>query len=408
VAAAILLATACGGPDGSNRGTTSSPGPTAASPTPGGSTPSPDETTPAPGGRVAVSLRPVADGLEAPVAVAHAGDGSGRLYVVEQAGRVRVLEPDGSLRAEPYLDISERVGSGGERGLLGLAFHPEFPQDDRLFVNYTETDGDTVIASFRGDAESADPGSEEALIRVDQPFPNHNGGQVAFGPDGLLYLGLGDGGGGGDPFGNGQRTDTLLGKILRIDVDARTGGRPYVVPPDNPFAGGDGGRPEIWATGLRNPWRFSFDRETGDLFIGDVGQEEWEEIDVFASGTGAGANLGWNVMEGSHCYEAETCDRGGLVLPVAEYDHSQGCAVVGGHVYRGRRWPALAGSYLYGDACSGFVWTMEARAAVGGRGRPRRVLDTDLLISSFGEDEAGELYVTDLAGGIYRVEASAG
>ena len=398
-----LVVTACGGSDRADRGTAT--GPTDPSPTVNGSPPAPDPTSAAPDGPVGVSLRPVADGLEAPVAVAHVVDGSGRLYVVEQAGRIRLLEPDGSLRTDPYLDISERVGSGGERGLLGLAFHPEFPQDDRLFVNYTETDGDTVISSFRGDAEGAAPGSEEALIRVDQPFPNHNGGQVAFGPDGFLYLGLGDGGGGGDPFGNGQRTDTLLGKILRIDVDARTGGRPYAIPRDNPFAGGDGGRPEIWATGLRNPWRFSFDRETGDLFVGDVGQEQWEEVDVLPAGTGAGANLGWNVMEGSDCFEAESCDRDRLLLPVTEYDHSQGCAVVGGHVYRGERWPALAGSYLYGDACSGFVWTLDAGAAVEGRGRPRRVLDTGLLISSFGEDEAGELYVADLAGGVYRVEA---
>ncbi|HEY6058635.1 MAG TPA: PQQ-dependent sugar dehydrogenase, partial [Candidatus Limnocylindrales bacterium] len=252
--------------------------------------------------RLRLTLEPVVNGLQSPIGIVNAGDGSGRLFVIEQAGRIRVVR-DGALVDEPFLDIADRVASGGERGLLGLAFHPSFPSDPRLFVDYTDRDGNTVVSSFTvsgGATERADPASERVLLHVDQPFPNHNGGDVVFGPDGFLYITLGDGGSGGDPQGNGQRKDTLLGKILRIDVNATTGSRPYAIPPDNPFADG-GGEPEIWAYGLRNPWRISFDRATGDLWIGDVGQGAWEEIDRERAGSPGGSNYGWNVMEGNHC-----------------------------------------------------------------------------------------------------------
>ena len=246
---------------------------------------------------MAVELEPVVGGLEAPLAVVHAGDGSGRVFVVEQAGRIRVVRDD-RLADEALLDISNRISAGGERGLLGLAFHPDFPDDPRLFVNYTDPNGDTVISSFPvPDGDQADASAERVLMNIAQPFANHNGGAVAFGPDGMLYIATGDGGSGGDPHGNGQRLDTHLGKILRIDVDATDAGA-YGVPADNPFVSRPGAEPEIWHYGMRNPWRISFDRETGDLWIGDVGQGAWEEVDHAPAGTG-GLNYGWNLMEGS-------------------------------------------------------------------------------------------------------------
>jgi glucose/arabinose dehydrogenase len=314
---------------------------------------------------------------------------------------------DSRLQAEPFLDVASRTSSGGERGLLGLAFSPSFTDDRRFFVNYTDPGGNTVVAEYRVSADDpgrADPASERVVLRIEQPYANHNGGGLAFGPDGLLWIGTGDGGSGGDPEGRAQRLDTLLGKFLRIDPDPQDGA-PYTVPADNPFVGRDGARAEIWASGLRNPWRFSFDRATGDLWIGDVGQGAWEEIDVLRTGTAGGANLGWNVMEGSHCFEpAEGCDTDGLVLPVAEYDHGQGCSVTGGVVYRGAAIPGLAGTYLFGDFCSGTIWGLDAAA---GRPAARVLAATGLAIASFGEDEAGELYVADLSGGrVLRVAAA--
>jgi glucose/arabinose dehydrogenase len=352
-----------------------------------------------------VGVRPVADGLEAPLLATHAGDGSGRLFVVEQVGRIRVVR-DGELLAEPFLDVSDRVVAGGEQGLLGLAFHPDFATNGRFFVDYTDLDGDTVVAEYAvldGDADRVDPASERVLLRIGQPFANHNGGHLAFGPDGFLYVGTGDGGSAGDPMGNGQRLDTLLGKILRLDLDGRSGDRPYGIPPGNPFVEHEGARPEIWAFGLRNPWRFSFDRETGDLWIGDVGQGAFEEIDA-VPGDEAGVNYGWNVMEGRACFAPETgCDEDGLRLPVAVYGHGEGCSVTGGFVYRGSRWPGLAGAYLFSDFCSGTIWAVDAARPNAG---PTAVLETGRAISSFGEDEDGELYVTDLAGGaLLRVVA---
>ena len=312
---------------------TPAPGATATSQAPTPATAAPTPAAPSePTGSVRLEL--VAEGLDSPVDVVAADDGTDRIFVVEQGGRIRVVR-DGALVEAPFLDITGRLTSGGERGLLGLALHPDFPNDPRLFVDYTDLEGDTVISSFELslDADSADPESERVLMHIDQPFPNHNGGAVVFGPDGMLYIAMGDGGSGGDPQGNGQRLDTHLGKILRIDVDVPAGqDPPYDVPPDNPFVGTAGAFPEIWLTGLRNPWRIRFDPPTGDLWIGDVGQGAWEEIDVVRSGQ-KGLDFGWNVMEGFECYKPATgCDESGLTLPLAAYGHDLGCAVVGGVV----------------------------------------------------------------------------
>lgn len=336
---------------------------------------------------------PVASGLQRPVDIQNAGDDSGRLFIVEQAGRILVYE-NGRVSPTPFLDIINEVGSSGnEQGLLGLAFHPQYTQNGFFYVNYTDRNGDTVIARFQvsSDPNVADPASETALLHVDQPFPNHNGGVLAFGPDGYLYVGLGDGGSGGDPLGNGQNTGVLLGKILRLDVNS---GDPYTVPVDNPFGN------EVWAYGLRNPWRFSFDRTTGDLWIGDVGQGAWEEIDYLPAGSPGGANFGWNIMEGNHEYEGAVSSD--LIAPVAEYNHSEGgCSVTGGYVYRGAELPEWQGIYLYGDYCSGIVWGVIR----SGNGWQSQVLfpQTGLSISSFGVDEAGELYLADLQGSILRL-----
>ena len=353
-----------------------------------------------------IALQSVATGLDSPVFVGNAGDGSGRLFVIEQAGRIRIVQ-NGKLASQPFLDIRDRVSDGGERGLLGLGFHPGYGKsgESRFYVDYTDLKGDTVIAEYRGgasgDPNRADPASEKVLLHIDQPFPNHNGGGTLFGPDGFLYIGMGDGGSGGDPMGNGQRLDTLLGKILRIDVDHPSSGLPYGIPDDNPFTAGGSDRAEIWAYGLRNPWRFSFDRGNGDLWIGDVGQNRFEEVDraTQEDGLGRGADYGWNIMEGAHCYPSgNACDRTPYVLPVTEYDHSSGnCAVIGGYVYRGSQFPALTGGYVFGDECSGQIRLLSASARTGADSRV--ALDSGKELSSFGEDEAGELYLTDLAGG---------
>ncbi len=344
-----------------------------------------------------IALEPVAEGLERPVYVTHADDRSGDLFVLEQPGRIRVLSEEG-LAERPLLDLTERVESGGnEQGLLGLAFHPEFAANGRFFVNYTrEPDGATVIAEFQatGDGPVA-ADAERVLLTVEQPYRNHNGGMIAFGPDGLLYIGMGDGGSGGDPQNFAQDPDALLGKMLRIDVD---GGEPYGIPADNPFAEG-GGRPEIFASGLRNPWRFSFDRETGELRAGDVGQNAIEEIDVIQRG----GNYGWRRMEGTRCYEpSQGCRRDDLILPVAEYANGGGrCSVTGGYVYRGETVPALTGTYVYGDFCSGEIFGLRPEESTV-------LLDTGLSLASFGEDAAGELYVADLRGAVYRIVPAPG
>ncbi len=352
-------------------------------------------------GAVSVQLDQVVAGLRAPVFATHADDGSGRIFVVEKAGVIRVVDA-GSLRDEPFLDIRGRVGSSGfEQGLLGLAFHPNFAQNGRLFLYYTDRRGDTVISRFQAntDRSAADPASEVVLLTQEQPAGNHNGGMLAFGPDGLLYAGLGDGGAAGDPWNNGQSLNTLLGKLLRIDVD---NSETYAVPGDNPFVGQAGVRPEIWAYGLRNPWRFSFDRATGDLYIADVGQNLWEEVNFQPSGGPGGQNYGWKIMEGTHCFGRNTCDQSGLVLPVAEYDHGQGCSITGGYVYRGAAQPSLQGAYFYGDYCSGRIWALSRPD--GDRWQTDLVLESGLQISSFGETEGGEVLVMDLTSGVlYRL-----
>jgi glucose/arabinose dehydrogenase len=357
--------------------------------------------------RVAVTLEPFVAGLDAPLGVASAGDGSNRLFVAEQGGQIRIVR-DGTLLERPFLDISDRITTGGERGLLGLAFHPDFPTDPRLFVNYTDEQGNTRVSSFTLDPsepDRADPASEKRLLFVQQPFANHNGGALAFGPDGFLVIGLGDGGGGGDPEKNGQNLRALLGKILRIDVGGTTGDKAYAIPADNPYAdGADFRAPEIWLSGLRNPWRLSFDRSTGDLWIGDVGQGEWEEVDVQRAGAAGGTNFGWNLLEGNHCYR-QGCEDPGLVGPVTEYSHDDGCTVIGGNVYRGTAQPALSGGYLFGDYCSGRLWAIDP--AADGFREPTVVGEMGGALSSFGEDEAGELYATDIAGGrLLRVTAA--
>ena len=356
---------------------------------------------------VSIQLESIVEGLDSPLGIANAGDGSGRLFVVEQGGTIRVVD-GGRLADEPFLDISERISSGGEQGLLGLAFHPDYPSDPRLFVNYTDVEGNTQVASFHvdsADPNRADPGSETRLLSIDQPYENHNGGAVEFGPDGMLYIATGDGGSGGDPHENGQSLATLLGKILRVDVDATDAGKAYGIPQDNPFVGRNGAAAEIWSYGLRNPWRISFDAATGDLWIGDVGQDRWEEIDVARRGVG-GTNYGWNRMEGNHCFRPSTdCDIADLELPVTEYGHDLGCTVIGGDVYRGSAQPLLVGDYTFADYCSGRIWTIDSGA--NELVEPTLVAETGTTISSFGVDEDGELLATDLGSGrLYRVVAA--
>jgi glucose/arabinose dehydrogenase len=391
----------------------------AASVTPSSGPASPSlATIPSPTATTAVRFDPqgvrlttsvVVDGLTAPVDVTSARDGSGRLFVVEQAGRIRVVK-DGHSSATPFLDITDRIASGGERGLLGLAFHPGFPSDPRFFVDYTDRDGNTVVSEFRvpeATPDQADPASERVLLHIHQPFANHNGGGVAFGNDGMLYISAGDGGSGGDPQGNGQNLDTLLAKILRIDVDTPPGAAPYVVPADNPFVGRSDARPEIWLTGLRNPWRMRFDRATGDLWIGDVGQNLWEEIDLARAGTG-GLDYGWNTMEGFHCFNPTSgCDQTGLTLPVAEYGHDAGCAVIGGVVVRDHRQPRMDGGYLFSDSCSGSLWMLDPVTGPDGRSEASIVGETGASASAINDDEDGTVYLTDLVSGrLLRISAA--
>ena len=348
-------------------------------------------------GRLALEL--VGSGLDAPISIASAGEG--RLLVNERVGRVQELDTrTGAVRLA--LDITDRVGSGGERGLLGLVLHPAFPADPRAFVHYTGLDGGTVLSVFTAAGEgpiSIDPASEHVLLEVAQPYANHNGGQLAFGPDGMLYLGLGDGGSGGDPQGNGQNPATLLGSILRLDVSTPDA---YAVPSDNPFIDG-GGAPEVFVYGLRNPWRFSFDAETGQLWIADVGQSALEEIDRIDPSADAGANLGWNRMEGSACFAEPGCSSDGLVLPVAEYGRDLGCSVTGGYVSRSAAFADLYGWYVFGDYCTGAIFGVRSDTT-GPAVAPRLLLDTDAAISSFGEGSDGTIYLADLASGtIYRI-----
>ena len=349
-------------------------------------------------------LQTVVEGLDFPVWLT-SPPGDPRLFVVEKGGRVVIVE-NGAVLPTPFLDLRGQVSTGSEQGLLSLAFHPGYSSNGRFFVNFTDTAGDTRVVEYRvspGDPGRADPGSARVVLAIEQPFANHNGGLVLFGPDGMLYVGMGDGGSGGDPQGNGQNLGALLGKMLRIDVD---GAQPYAVPDDNPFVDTAGARPEVWAYGLRNPWRFSFDRDTGDLYIADVGQNRVEEVNA-VSGAGGGLNYGWNVMEGTRCFEpGEGCDQDGLTLPVTEFDHGDGCSVTGGYVYRGDAIPELRGTYLYSDYCSGFVrgFRFASGQATGERRFPE-LEPADHSVSSFGEDSDGELYLLTAGGGVHKIVA---
>lgn len=339
--------------------------------------------------------------FSSPVLLTSSKDGSNRIFVVERQGVVRVFANDSTANSTNiFLDIRNRVTSGGEMGLLGLAFHPNFASNGFLFVNYTSSLGGsrrTRISRFTAAGNMADPNSEVILLEFGQPFSNHNGGMLDFGPDGFLYIAVGDGGSGGDPQNNGQNRATLLGSILRIDVDRQDAGLAYGIPASNPFVGqGNGVREEIFAYGLRNPWRFSIDSQTGQVWVGDVGQGSFEEVDLIEGGN----NYGWNIMEGFHCFGSSGCNDTDLTLPIVEYSHADGnCSITGGAIYRGPRRPELTGAYIYGDFCSGRIWLLRYNGQVQA---DSLLLDTALSISSFGTDEQEELYVVDLGGSIYR------
>lgn len=343
-----------------------------------------------------IRLAPIATGVDAPTDIQHAGDGSGRLFLVQQNGLIRIFQ-NGVIDPTPFLDIRTKTRANGERGLLGLAFPPSFPQSGRFYVNYTNLAGTTIIAMY-----TTGSSSETILLEIPQPFSNHNGGQLRFGPDGYLYIGMGDGGSAGDPQNNGQNRNALLGKMLRVDVETEPGR--IRIPPDNPFVNSSGTRPEVWALGLRNPWRFSFDRATGDMWIADVGQNQYEEINFQPASSRGGENYGWNQMEGAHCFRPN-CSTQGMTLPVAEYGRNDGCSVTGGFVYRGNAAPGLRGSYLYADYCTGRMWALER---AGAQWVNRLLLTAESGITTFGEDQSGEVYVgnagTDT---IYRIEGSA-
>ncbi len=343
-------------------------------------------------------LETVVSGLSSPVYLI-SPPADPRLFVVEQSGRIRIVRA-GRLLPEPFLDIRDRVRSGGEQGLLSAAFHPRYRENGFFYVDYTDRKGDTHIERYRvtSDPDRADPASATLLLKIDQPYANHNGGLVLFGLDSMLYVGMGDGGSGGDPHGNGQNLATRLGKLLRLDV---IHGDPYAVPRDNPFRQRAGAAPEIWAYGLRNPWRFAFDRVTGLLYIADVGQDRWEEINA-APASATGLNYGWNLMEGSHPFRAPGAVRG-LAAPIEEYDHGQGCSITGGFVYRGRALPSLAGRYFFADYCTG--WVRSLRYEKGHVSERREWLHAG-EVSSFGEDTAGELYVVTLDGRVSKLVAA--
>ena len=412
IVAVMLLAmlVACGGSPGPDKstvpvaqeevGTSATAVPTPL-PLPTTPTAPEDPLTPAPLTELAVEPAFPALSLSRMVGMAYPPGGADRLYVVLQPGRIVSFPNDPDIdTAELFLDIRDRVNDRGEEeGLLGLAFDPQYAANGHLYVYYSASGPRrSVISRFSASADGrrAGPGSERVLLEVPQPFSNHNGGQIAFGPDGFLYIGLGDGGSRGDPQGNGQDLSTLLGSILRIDVSTLDSTGSYAIPADNPFVGHSGARPEIWAYGLRNPWRFSFDRATGDLWTADVGQNRFEEVDIIRPGL----NYGWNIMEGEECFARSGCDRTGLEMPVAEYGREGGCSVTGGYVHRGSSLPSLYGAYVYGDYCSGRIWALRHD---GDEVTERmQIVDSGLRIPSFAEDAAGELYVLSFDGAIYR------
>ncbi len=341
---------------------------------------------------------PVASGFSSPIGIAYAPNSSNLLYIIEQAGTIRILSK-GEILPTPFLDIQAKVDSGSnEQGLLGLAFHPDYKQNGTFFINYTDRKGDTTVSRFQVSVDPllADADSEIPILRVKQPYGNHNGGHLAFGPAGYLYIGLGDGGSANDPEGNAQNLSVLLGKMLRLDID---NGTAYAIPPDNPYSDGSG-LPEIWFSGLRNPWRYSFDRLTGDLYIGDVGQNQWEEINFVAADTPGGGNFGWDFWEGLHPFEGSPQENITFEFPIWEYNHELGCSVTGGIIYRGSM-PEWQGIYIYGDFCSGRIWgLLRDEHNVW---QNTQLFETNFNIAAFGEDENGEIYLADRAGGIYNL-----
>jgi glucose/arabinose dehydrogenase len=381
IASLLVLVTACGGGGGT---LTTNPPPPSGTPT--------------------IALTPFVSGLSTPVDFQTPDDGSGRIFIVQQSGTIRIVS-GGSLLPTPFLDISSRINfDGGEQGLLGLAFHPSYSQNKRFYLNYDRLSGSqiqTVIAEYQltADPNAADPASERILLTVNQPFSNHKAGQMAFGPDGFLYIAFGDGGSGGDPMGNGQNRGTLLGKVARIGVDPPfTSGLQYVIPADNPFVGTTD-RGEIWAYGFRNPWRFSFEKGGTRLFVADVGQDKFEEIDLVQKGL----NYGWNTMEGSHCFTPATgCNMTGLTLPIVDYDHSEGVTVIGGYVYHGTAISSLAGAYIFGDFSNGKIWELTESSGTWTR---TQLLNSGKNMSAFGQDAAGELYVVDYSGSVFKITA---
>jgi len=380
-----------------------------------------------------LSFELVANGFASPVFVTHAGDDSGRIFVVEQAGRIQIVQ-NGAVLEQPFLDIHERVrspasGGGAEEGLLSLAFAPDYAQNGRFYVYYTNQDGNNVLARFQltSNPDRADANSEQEILRFPHPnFQNHNGGLLVFGPGGYLYIGTGDGGGGGDPQGNAQNPGSLLGKLLRIDVERQQTSSftvthqaflplirqangdsslvRYRIPPDNPFVGRAGYREEIWAMGLRNPWRYSFDRSTNDLYIADVGQNQVEEVDIQPASSPGGQNYGWNIMEGDQCYQSVNCDTSGLTLPIFTYTHALGCSITGGYVYRGPNNPGMQGIYFFADFCSGRIWGLQKS---GDSWSHQMLTQTSFNVSSFGQDQTGRLYLVDKNGSVYQVVEAA-
>ena len=343
----------------------------------------------------------VVENLDQPVHLTHAGDNSGDLFIVEQSGKIQVLKGNDT-QQQLFLDITDRVLSGGERGLLSVAFPPDYKNKKYFYVNYTNTSGNTTISRFHLETNKniANAQSEEIILTVDQPFSNHNGGQLAFGPEGFLYIGMGDGGSGGDPLGSGQNGNTLLGKMLRIDVESDI--EPYAIPNTNPFLTTEEFRPEIWALGLRNPWRFSFDSKTGDLYIADVGQDQFEEVNFQFANSSGGDNYGWNTLEGFHCFNSQTCNQNNLTAPVTEYDHSQGdVSITGGLVYRGNEFPRMQSVYFFADFASGRLAGLRRE---NNQWESSVLAKTNFNISSFGEDGAGQIYLVDISGSIYRIE----
>ena len=333
-------------------------------------------------------------GLEAVVDIKHAGDNSGRLFLLQQPGVVRIHK-NGTLLSTGFIDISNKVLTGSEHGLLSLDFSPNFSSNGRVYLYYSNLEGNTVLSRFIAQGDHLDPDSEEILLVINQPFANHNGGRIEFGPDGMLYLGLGDGGSAGDPQGNAQNPQTLLGKLIRLDVESPASG--FVIPADNPFANDPGTRSEIWATGLRNPWRMAFDSLTGDLYIADVGQDKFEEVDFQPVTSTGGENYGWNTLEANDCFTESSCDTTGLTAPTASYDHSEGCSITGGQVYRGTKYPALSGRYLYGDFCTGRIWSLKK---TGNNFQVEVLRERGSGMFTFGEDQAGDLYLST-SGGVF-------